>query len=192
MGDNGLLEGEHGMVDKRTDARAEHSHPAAGALSGPGADGKVVEQQVLHVDVAPSLLELCGAPPLDNIHGRSWVKLVRKGDPPWRNRGSMNTTTRSNFRTRPTSAASAPTDGSTCTTRTATARPTGTWPNSTTWQADPDEDKNLIGDPAYADQLSQLKQDLERRMQETGLTAATDRMPLDEGIKQTLPDQKIR
>jgi hypothetical protein len=29
-------------------------------------------------------------------------------------------------------------------------------------------------------------------MKETGLTPETDRMPIDEGIKKELPDQKIR
>jgi N-acetylglucosamine-6-sulfatase len=29
-------------------------------------------------------------------------------------------------------------------------------------------------------------------MRETGLTPETDKMPLDEGIKKELPDQKIR
>lgn len=37
---------------------------------------KVIGQQVLTVDLAPSLLELCGAPPLEKIHGKSWAKLV--------------------------------------------------------------------------------------------------------------------
>jgi hypothetical protein len=46
--------------------------------------GKVVPQQVLTIDVAPSLLELCGAKPLENIDGHSWVKLVRGGDASWR------------------------------------------------------------------------------------------------------------
>ena len=49
------------------------------------ARGKVVEQQALTLDVAPSLLELCGAKPLADIHGKSWVKLVREGDAAWRN-----------------------------------------------------------------------------------------------------------
>ena len=44
MGDNGLLEGEHGMVDKR----AMHE---------------------------PSILDLCDAPALANIQGRSWAPL---------------------------------------------------------------------------------------------------------------------
>ena len=35
-------------------------------------------------DLAPSLLELTGAAPLQNIDGRSWVTLVRSGDPGWR------------------------------------------------------------------------------------------------------------
>jgi len=40
--------------------------------------------------------------------------------------------------------------------------------------------------------LTELKAELERLMSATGLTPATDKMPLDEGIKQALPDQKIR
>jgi len=37
-----------------------------------------------------------------------------------------------------------------------------------------------------------LKAELTRVMAATGLTPETDRMPLDEGIKKELPDQKIR
>ena len=37
MGDNGLLNGEHGMVDKRTMHEAEHPHPAGRALPRPDA-----------------------------------------------------------------------------------------------------------------------------------------------------------
>ena len=38
--------------------------------------------------------------------------------------------------------------------------------------------------------IAQMRQDLARLMREAGLT--DDRMPLDEGIKQALPDLKIR
>jgi N-acetylglucosamine-6-sulfatase len=55
MGDNGLLEGEHGMVDKRTAHEPSLRVPLL--VRYPGlARGKVVEQQVLTIDVAPSLL----------------------------------------------------------------------------------------------------------------------------------------
>ena len=55
------------------DARAEHPDSAGGALPGADEAGKVIDQQVLTIDLAPSLLELSGAPALKNIHGRSWV-----------------------------------------------------------------------------------------------------------------------
>jgi N-acetylglucosamine-6-sulfatase len=37
-----------------------------------------------------------------------------------------------------------------------------------------------------------LKKELARLMAQTGLTPKSDKMPLDEGIKKELPDQKIR
>ena len=80
MGDNGLLEGEHGMVDKRTAHEPSMRIPLF--VRYPAlARGKVIPQQALTIDVAPSLLELCGAKPLAKIHGKSWVKLLRGGDP---------------------------------------------------------------------------------------------------------------
>ena len=40
--------------------------------------------------------------------------------------------------------------------------------------------------------MKELQAELAKQMKQTGLTAATDKMPLDEGIKKELPDQKIR
>ena len=42
--------------------------------------GKSVDE-ARTIDLAPSILELCGAKRLENIQGKSWVKLVREGDP---------------------------------------------------------------------------------------------------------------
>jgi N-acetylglucosamine-6-sulfatase len=83
MGDNGLLEGEHGMVDKRTAHEPSMRIPLLVRYPKLG-HGKLIEQQALTEDIAPSILELCGAPPLQNIHGKSWVKLIKEGDPTWR------------------------------------------------------------------------------------------------------------
>jgi len=57
---------------------------------------------------------------------------------------------------------------------------------------DAGELKNLINDPGSAPELGKLKKELAELMAATGLTPETDRMPIDEGIKQELPDQKIR
>jgi N-acetylglucosamine-6-sulfatase len=85
-GDNGLLNGEHGMVDKRTMHEPSIRVPLVIRYPGlvPANRPAVVEKMVLHTDVAPSLLELCGAPPLPNVHGKSWVKLARGNAAGWR------------------------------------------------------------------------------------------------------------
>jgi N-acetylglucosamine-6-sulfatase len=55
---------------------------------------------------------------------------------------------------------------------------------------DPEETRNLIGDPALAPVVRRLQAELARLLEETG--ASPDRMPVDEGVKKTLPDAKIR
>src|SRR4030095_1689579 len=84
MGDNGLLEGEHGMVDKRTMHEASIRIPLIVRFPSLTKERRVIDQQGVTEDIAPSLLELCAAPPLEKIDGNSWVKLVREGDPSWR------------------------------------------------------------------------------------------------------------
>jgi hypothetical protein len=51
---------------------------------------------------------------------------------------------------------------------------------------------NLIAKPEHAATLKKLQSELQSLMAATGLTAETDRMPLDEGIKTELPAQNIR
>ena len=54
----------------------------------------------------------------------------------------------------------------------------------------PEERTNLGTDPRHARRVGQLQRELTRLLRST--RALPDRMPLDEGIKQELPDQKIR
>jgi N-acetylglucosamine-6-sulfatase len=191
MGDNGLLEGEHGMVDKRTAHEASLRIPLL--VRYPGlAKGKVIEQQALTLDVAPSLLELCGAKPLANIHGQSWVKLVREGDPTWRKSWFYEYNYEKQFPYTPNVRA----------VRTDTFKyihyphgdgsPDKHMAELYDIQNDPTEWENLIANPKYAEKLAELKAELARLMAATGLTPENDKMPLDEGIKKELPDLKIR
>jgi N-acetylglucosamine-6-sulfatase len=46
--------------------------------------GSEIRQMVLSLDLAPSILDICGAKPLENIDGRSWKPLLEGGDVPWR------------------------------------------------------------------------------------------------------------
>ena len=191
MGDNGLLEGEHGMVDKRTMHEPSIRIPII--ARGPGLPaGKTVSAQVLTEDVAPSILETCGVPPLVDIDGRSWLRLVAAGDPAWRSewlyeynyekqfpytpniRGIR--TDRWKFMRYPHG------DGS----------PDRHTPELYDLAADPDERRNLALDPAHAATRADLERRLAGLLTGFGLDAGRDRMPLDEGIKSGLPDQKIR
>jgi N-acetylglucosamine-6-sulfatase len=192
MGDNGLLSGEHGMVDKRAMHDPSIRIPIVVRYPELSKKPRVVDEQVLTIDVAPSLLELCGAPPLADIDGRSWVKLVRSGDPAWRKSWFYEYNYEKQFPYTPNVRGVRTDrwkyihyphgDGS----------PDQHLAELYDLQADPEERKNLITDPAHTAQLTGLRVELDRLMQATGLTPATDKMPLDEGIKQALPDQKIR
>jgi N-acetylglucosamine-6-sulfatase len=194
MSDNGILSGEHGMVDKRT--AHEPSIRIVQLVRYPGLTPpdapKVVEQQVLTVDIAPSLLQLCGAPALTESHGRSWVQLVRQGDSDWRTswfyaynyeRQFPYTPNVRSVRTEQWKYTRYPHGDGT---------PDRHLAELYNIEFDPEERHNLIARPKYAPVVSALRAEMERLMAQADLTPETDRMPLDEGIKQALPEQRIR
>lgn len=57
---------------------------------------------------------------------------------------------------------------------------------------DPEERFNLVELPEFAPILQEMKSELAHVMQSVGLSDGMDPMPIDEGVKQGLPDQKIR
>jgi len=194
MSDNGILNGEHGMVDKRT--AHEPSIRIVQVVRYPGLtppeEPKVIEKQVLTVDLAPSLLELCGAPALNDIHGKSWVRLVREGDPAWRTSWLYYYNYEKQFPYTP-NVRSVRTE-----TWKYTRSPHGDggpdrhMAELYNVEFDPEERYNLIARPKYAGVVKRMQAELVKVMREVGLTPDNDPMPIDEGIKQELPDQKIR
>jgi N-acetylglucosamine-6-sulfatase len=191
MGDNGLLEGEHGMVDKRTAHEASLRIPLVVRYPALAKEAKVVTQQTLTVDMAPSVLELCSGAALPKAHGKSWVKLVQGGDSAWRTSWFYHYNYEKQFPYTPN----------------VRALRTDRWkyieyPHGDgsfkhlgelyDLQNDPGETKNLIKQPDLAATITELKTELAKRMVETGLDAKTDKMPMDEGVKSELPDAKIR
>lgn len=194
LGDNGILNGEHGMVDKRTMHEPSIRIPLVVRFPGlvPADRAKVVEQQVLTVDVAPSLLELCRAPPLEKIHGRSWVKLVREGDPAWRKSWFYHYNYEKQFPYTPNVRGVRTESWKYVHYPHGDGGPDRHLAELYNIEFDPEERHNLINNPKYAEVVKDLQTELARLMQETGLTPETDKMPLDEGIKQQLPDAKIR
>ncbi|QIA54295.1 sulfatase [Pantoea agglomerans] len=74
MGDNGFMFGEHGLIDKRT--AYEESMRIPLIASGPGfAKGKVVEDVVANIDIAPTFLDAAGIKKPANYDGSSFLGL---------------------------------------------------------------------------------------------------------------------
>ncbi len=192
MGDNGLLNGENGMVDKRAMNDASIRVPLIVRYPGltPIDKPKDVTQQVLTLDVAPSLLEICQAEPLSKIQGKSWVKLVKEGDEKWRSAWFYEYNYEKQFPYTPN----------------VRGIRTDHWkymhyPHGDgdadrhmaelyDMKNDPGELKNLIEDQQYNAKKRELQVQLATLMDESGITE--DKMPIDEGVKSALPDAKIR
>ena len=142
--------------------------------------------------MAPSVLDLCAAPALPKIHGKSWVKLAKEGDPEWRKAWFYHYNYEKQFPYTPN----------------VRAIRTDRWkyihyPHGDggadrhmaelyDLQSDPGETRNLIGKTELAGQVTALQAQLASLMLATGLNDKTDKMPIDDGVKSGLPDAKIR
>ena len=100
-GDNGFLLGEHASIDKRTMWEESIRIPLLVRYPEAMRDPRVVDRMVLNLDVAPSVLDLCGAPALGTCtahrSGASRRVARRPGGAP----GCTSTTSRRSSRTRP-------------------------------------------------------------------------------------------
>ena len=83
--DNGYLMGEHGVIDQKRWAYEPALRVPLLVRYPPAiAAGTVREQMVLNIDLAPTLLELAGTRSNVEMHGRSFVPLLRDAGAPWR------------------------------------------------------------------------------------------------------------
>ncbi|QEG41666.1 sulfatase family protein [Roseimaritima ulvae] len=191
MGDNGLLEGEHGMVDKRTAHEASIRVPMIiryPRLTPEG--GKRVPQQVLTVDVAPTILDLCGVSPLKNIHGRSVRRMVTGESKDWRTGWLYYYNYEKQFPYTPNVRALRTDRWKLIRYPHGDGSPDRHMAELYDLQADPGERHNLIKHPEHQQTVKQLAAQLVQVMNDLGLEE--DPMPLDEGIGQELPDEAIR
>jgi len=188
--DNGLLNGEHGMIDKRTMHDPSIRVPLVVRYPGLTQQPRRIEKMVLHVDMAPTILDLCGAEPLKKTHGRSWKKLVQSGDDAWRTSWFYEYNYEKQFPYTPNVRGVRTDDWVYMRYPHGDGTPDRHKAELYNLKADPEQAHNLIDDPRYASKVTELRAELTRLMQAADL--AEDRMPLDEGIKQTLPDLKIQ
>jgi N-acetylglucosamine-6-sulfatase len=183
--DNGFLLGEHGAVDKRAMWEESIRVPMIVRYPRLVRGPKLVHEMVLHIDLAPSILEICGARPLERVHGRSWKGLLEGRPGPWREAWLYMYNYEKEFpytpnvrgiRTREWKYVHYPHgDGG----------PDRHLAELYNLRVDPLETQNLVNDPASAGKLAELRAEMARLMKSVG--ALPDRMPLDGGILQTLP-----
>ncbi|MEA3226058.1 MAG: DUF4976 domain-containing protein, partial [Planctomycetota bacterium] len=152
--------------------------------------GTVIKEQVLNIDMAPSVVDICRAEPLENIHGRSWKQLLEGNRRGWRRSWLYEYNYEKQFPYTPN----------------VRGVRTDTWkyvhyPHGDgtpdrhmselyNLREDPNEKNNLIDDPKYSSHVKELKAELARLLGETG--TVDDKMPLDEGVKMELPEESIR
>ncbi|HUE72891.1 MAG TPA: sulfatase [Pirellulaceae bacterium] len=192
MGDNGLLSGEHGMVDKRTMHEPSIRIPLVVRYPGlvPADKPRVVEQQVLTLDIAPSILDLCGAEPLPNIHGRSFKRVMQGDAAGWRTGWYYEYNYEKQFPYTPNVRGIRTDEWKYIRYPHGDGKPDRHKAELYHLATDPEERKNLIADPKYAATVKQLQEALAHHIEATG--AVPDKMPLDEGIKAELPAKAIR
>ena len=189
--DNGLLEGEHGMVDKRTGHDPALHIPLVVRYPGLIEAGKVIDAQTLTLDFASSILEICKSPALPKTQGKSWKKLVSSGDEDWRTSWYYEYNYEKQFPYTPNVRALRTDrwkyiryphgDGS----------PDRHLAELYDLQNDPKESTNLIASGGREKLIARLGGELDRLIEQANY-GRPDHMPMDEGIKGELPDEKIR
>ena len=190
--DNGLLSGEHGMVDKRTAHEPSIRVPFVlryPPLVSPE-QPKTIEAQTLTLDFAPSILDICGAEPLPKTHGKSWKQLLKSSDPNWRTSWYYEYNYEVQFPYTPNVRAIRTDQWKYIRYPHGDGSPDKHMAELYHLKTDPDERHNLIEQPEYAAKTQELRAELAQLIQDAN--AQPDSMPLDEGIKGELPDEKIR
>ena len=84
MGDNGFMFGEHGLIDKRVAYETSIRVPMLMQCPEIIPGGKVVEEVVANIDIAPTVFEAAGIKTPDYMDGQSFLSLAAGKDVPWR------------------------------------------------------------------------------------------------------------
>ena len=185
MTDNGFVLGEHGRVDKRTLYEESIRVPLLVRCPRRVPGGKVIPQMVLNIDLAPSILDLCGVQPMERVHGRSWRPLIEGRPQGWRTSWHYVYNYESEFPYTPNVRGVRTEDWKYIHYPHGDGGPDRYKAELYHVQEDPLEQNNLIDDPAAAGKLKELQTELQRLMSETG--ALPDKMPMDGGIRNVLP-----
>ncbi len=188
--DNGFLFGEHGMIDKRTMHEASIRVPLVVRYPAAIKPGTVVHQQVLSLDLAPSVMALTLGQAMPGAQGRSWVPLLRNSQADWRDAWLYEYNYEVQFPYTPNVRGIRKGDWKYISYPHGDGGPLRHMEELYNLALDPRESRNLVADPAAAATLKDMRSALARLLIQTG--AEPDSMPLDRGIKVELPEASIR
>ena len=163
MSDNGFLLGEHGLIDKRHAYEESMRIPMLVWAPGIVEPGIRIEEMVLNVDVAPTLLELAGTVIPEAMDGSSFLPLLRGEEVPWRNEILFVYYWEFPFPHTPTVLALRDE-------RYKYVFYHGVWDTNELYdlEADPLETRNLIGEPAEAERVAAMRRRLFDLLAEAG------------------------
>ena len=163
MGDNGFMFGEHGLIDKRVAYETSIRVPMLMQCPDLFKGGTVVEEMVANIDIAPTVMEAMGVEKPPHMDGESFIDLGKGLDVPWRDYFLYAYYWEKNFPQSPT-VFSLRSDKYKYTTY------YGLWDTDEFYdiQADPNEQKNLIRDPALKKEIKDMEKRLYEMMADLG------------------------
>ena len=178
------------MIDKRTMHEESIRVPLIARYPKLIKPGTVIKQQVLNIDMAPSIVDICRARPLENIHGRSWKPLLTGNEKDWRKSWLYEYNYEKQFPYTPNVRGVRTDEWKYVHYPHGDGGPDRHMAELYNLKEDPNEKNNLIDNPKYASIVTELKAELARLLKQTD--ALPDKMPLDEGVKMELPEESIR
>jgi N-acetylglucosamine-6-sulfatase len=188
--DNGMYLGEHGMTDKRGMHEGSIRVPLLARYPKLIKAGTKVSEMVLNQDLAPSILDVCGAPGLGKVHGRSWKGLFDGTESNWRKSWYYEYNFEDQFPYTPNVRGVRTDEWKYIRYPEGGDQPDKHMAELYNLAEDPEELNNLVNDPKYADKVVELREELHRLMEESG--AFPDEMPLNPQMRTELPDASIR
>ena len=163
MGDNGFMFGEHGLIDKRVAYETSIRVPMLMRCPDLFKGGKVVQEVVANIDMAPTILEAMGLKKPPHMDGNSVIPLLTGQETEWRDYFLYVYYWEKNF-------PQSPTVFSLRGERFKYITYYGLWDADELYdlQNDPGETSNLCYDPAYSGIAKEMETRLYEMMEELG------------------------
>jgi arylsulfatase A-like enzyme len=189
-GDNGFLLGEHGSIDKRTMWEESIRIPFLLRYPEVVREPRVTDKMVLNMDLAPTVLDLCGVAPFARTQGRSLRPLLLGSTTAWRTSWMYQYNFETEFPYTPNVRGVRTDDWSYMHYPNGEGYPDTELAELYHVKSDPLERRNLIAAPEAQSTLAELQRELRRIQDETG--GLPDRMPVNPQLRFEMPAAAIR